>query len=91
MAAKYMKVKRVVLSIVTVAILLSQLSGCSVTSADELADMIADGESITIEVTLPSWSKLDEVDIVVKGWKPLDQVTTYTGFREDFDKLFRIN
>ena len=86
-----MKVKRVVLSIVTVAILLSQLSGCSVTSADELADMIADGESITIEVTLPSWSKLDEVDIVDKGWKPLDQVTTYTGFREDFDKLFRIN
>lgn len=86
-----MKVKRVVLSIVTVAILLSQLSGCSVTSADELADMIADGESITIEVTLPSWSKLDEVDIVDKGWKSLDQVTTYTGFREDFDKLFRIN
>lgn len=86
-----MKVKRIVLSIMTVAILLSQLSGCSVTSADELADMIADGENITIEVTLPSWSKLDEVDIIDKSWISLDQLTTYQEFREDFDKLFNIN
>lgn len=48
-------------------------------------------QDLSLRVTLPSGSKLNEVDVVDKTWVSLDQLTTYPGFREDFDKLFRIN
>lgn len=48
-------------------------------------------QDLSLRVTLPSGSKLNEVDVVDKTWVSLDQLTTYPGFREDFDKQFRIN
>lgn len=74
------KASSIIMAMFLVVVML--LSGCGSQGASE---------DLSINVKIPSWSKLDEVDIVDKQWVQLDQLVTYTGFREDFDKLFNIN
>jgi len=54
MAAKFMVVKKIVLSVLTVALITSQLAGCAMLQKDELLDMISNGDTITIEMTVPN-------------------------------------
>lgn len=53
MKGKYMKVKRVVLSTLTVVMIASQLCGCAAVSKDELEEMISETETVTIETAEP--------------------------------------
>ncbi len=53
MKGKYMNVKRVVLSTLTVVMIASQLCGCAAVSKDELEEMISESETVTIETAEP--------------------------------------
>lgn len=53
MKGKYMKIKRVVLSTLTVVMIASQLCGCAAVSKDELEEMIGETETVTIETAEP--------------------------------------
>lgn len=53
MKGKYMKIKRVVLSTLTVVMIASQLCGCAAVSKDELEEMISETETVTIETAEP--------------------------------------
>lgn len=48
-----MKIKRVVLSTLTVVMIASQLCGCAAVSKDELEEMISETETVTIETAEP--------------------------------------
>ena len=53
MKGKYMNVKRVVLSTLTVVMIASQLCGCAAVSKGELEEMISESETVTIETAEP--------------------------------------
>jgi hypothetical protein len=88
-----MRIKKLVIPILTLIILVSQLSGCAVMSSNEMVDMINQGQSVTIELPKPAY------DIVIKGqqqenidWVQLDQLKTFNqGFRQGVDEVFNIN
>lgn len=93
MAGKFMRIIKVVIPMLTLILIVSQISGCSIFKSSEMVDMINAGQSITIELSKPSY------DVVVKGqqqddavWTQLDQLKTFnTGFRQEFDELFNVN
>ena len=53
MARKFMREKRVVLSILTVAIIASQLAGCAIISQKNLVDMANESPTVEIEIAEP--------------------------------------
>lgn len=53
MARKFMREKRVVLSILTVAIITSQLAGCAIISQKNLVDMANESPTVEIEIAEP--------------------------------------
>lgn len=93
MAGKFMRIKKVIIPMITLIIIASQLAGCAVMESKEMIGMIDSGQSITIELPAPSYK------IEIKGqqqeqhaWTQLDQLKTHNnGFRQDFDTLFNIN
>ena len=93
MAIKFMRVKRMVLSVLTVALIASQLAGCAVLQKNELLDMISQGDTVTIEMTVPNWTPASAQQLADLSWVQLDQLTAYssTGFRGSIDTIFNIN
>lgn len=93
MAIKFMRVKRIVLSILTVAILASQLGGCAAVQKNELLEMLEQGETITIELPVTDWDSAQAKQLENVDWVELATLKTYTttGFRAEVDKLFNIN
>lgn len=93
MAAKHMKIKKIVLSIIAIAILTSQLAGCATISSSELVDLINEGETIVLEISVPEGEALDTMIETAMTPTELAQLDTYTenGFRNEFDKLFSVN
>lgn len=94
MDAKFMKIKRIIIPVITAVMMMSQLAGCALMSSSEMIDMIDQGQSIVLEVNEPS-----TYTISVKGeqkdeieWVQLDQLKTFnTGFRQGVDEVFNIN
>jgi len=50
MAARFLKLKKLVIPMISLIILASQLSGCAVLESREMLSMINKGQSITLEV-----------------------------------------
>ncbi len=92
MAAKHMKIRKIVLSIITIAILTSQLAGCAEVKSDELMKMIDEGDTVVIELSVPADENVNAAANVANP-SALDRSTLYndSGFRSEFDKLFNIN
>lgn len=93
MVGKFIKAKRLILSILIFAIIVLQLVGCENVYSKEMLDMINNGETITIELAKPSYDTTIKGEISDSiGWIQLDQIKTYNnGFRQDFDETFNIN
>lgn len=92
MAGKFMKVKTLVVPVISLIVLASQIFGTSVVASASMVDMINNGQEITIEVSQPSYS------VDVQGtqqqtfeWTQLDQLKTFNAFRQGFDEVFNIN
>ncbi len=93
MSGKFMRIRKVIVPMLTLIIMVSQLVGCSIMTSNEMVDMINQGQSITIELPAPAY------EINIRGqqqenidWVQLDQLKTFNnGFRQDIDSLLNIN
>ena len=63
MARKYMKIRRVVIPFLTLAIMLSQLSGCAVVSTEDIVDNPDDVTLVIEEPDLDTETDKNTVDI----------------------------
>lgn len=93
MSGIFMKLKKLVIPIITLVILTSQLSGCAIMTSKEMINMINNGETIAIELAIPEDGELAiEDDTEELDWVQLDQLKTHnTGYRQLFDEVFNIN
>ena len=94
MAAKFMKIKKIVIPTLTFILIASHLCGCAIFQPQEMVEAINQGQSVTIEVAEPSTydvkAEKGEKETEVT-WIQLDQLKTHSaGFRQGFDKQFNI-
>lgn len=79
MSGKFMKIKRILIPTLTLVMVASQLTGCASTTQKELYNMMANGESIAIEVVNPvDQSQGTELYF---NWVELASLNSYTDFR----------
>jgi len=94
MAGKYIKLKKIVIPVMTAIILCSQLAGCSTVTSNEMLDMLRNGSDIEIVMAVPSYDTgiVGMVQQTVQDRIQLDRLQTYTidGFRQEFDSIFNI-
>ena len=53
MASKFMRIKRVVIPLITLVILVSQISGCAIMNRDDAAGILADNDEVVVEYAEP--------------------------------------
>ena len=83
MSGKFLKIKKMVIPMITMVIIASQLMGCASASSKEFLDLLNKGEAIEIEVAVPeSIEEGTEKDL---EWVQLDQLSTYPEFRRAMD------
>lgn len=87
-----MNIKRVVISVLTLAVMVSQMAGCAFFNQNELSDMINSGRQVVLEVTVPNngGTVLGKQQSDVE-WIQLDQISSYSDFRSEFDNILNIN
>lgn len=73
MAAKYMRIKEIVIPFLTLVILLSQLSGCAVLSPSEVVEESQKGEEVVIEYADKDQSKNNESDDLTQAISNVQQ------------------
>ena len=88
MSGRFMKIKRLILPTLTMAIIASQLMGCAATSPSELQTMLQQGQQIEIEIAVPAFAEQGEEKTL--DWVQLDQLTTYDSFRKTMDDIMKI-
>lgn len=82
MARKYMKIRRVVIPFLTLAIMLSQLSGCAVVSPEDIVDNPDDVTLVIEEPDLDTETDKNTVDIDGKQYDISDNPSTDTPKQE---------
>ena len=84
MASKYMKIKRITLPMITVVLLVSQLTGCALFNQKEVEDTLSSNEQI--EVGIPD--KDNEQTSIPDSIKIPDEKLTYEemGLPSDFEE-----
>lgn len=87
MSGKFIKVKKVVLSTLTIWMVVSQLVGCGAPQSD-LLKLLQSNEQITLEVMLPLDETKGEIQPIT--WEPLATLTNYKSFRQDFDDTLQV-
>lgn len=88
MSGKFMKIKKLIIPTLTLAIMVSAMSGCSCSNQSELHKMIERGDSITIEVVEPDFEEQGTETTIT--WTELAKLTTYSEFRTAFENAFGI-
>ena len=53
MASRFMKIKKVVIPLITLVILVSQISGCAIMNRDDAAGILADNDEVVVEYAEP--------------------------------------
>ena len=87
MSGKFMKVKRVLIPVMTLVVIASQLTGCAGTTQQEAIDMANKNDSIEIEVAVPDEEGVQIAEVV---WVELGKLDTYPEFRAKIDDAFGI-
>lgn len=89
MSGKFMKVKKIAVSTLTLIMIASQLAGCAGVSQQEAVDMIDRNDTIEIEVAVPDdKTQEDTVHLHNEEWIELGSLTTYPEFRAKIDEIF---
>ena len=83
MSGKFLKIKKMVIPMITMVIIASQLMGCASASSKEFIDLLNKGEAIEIEVAVPE--SIEEGTEKALEWVQLDQLSTYPEFRRAMD------
>lgn len=81
-----MKVKKLVIPVLTLVMIASQLSGCASTSKKELASMIDNSQEIVIEVETPDFEVQGEHESI--SWTQLGLMTSNVNTREIVDSYY---
>jgi len=82
----FIKIRRIVVPLVTLALLSISLAGCAPYTARELSDTIREGGSVSIEFSQEA-SMLPAEGRLAKEWVQLDQLQTHSTLRTEFDRL----
>lgn len=93
MASKFMHIKKIVIPLMTVVLLVSQLSGCAMLNGNELVAALESGQTITLEIAEPTTYEIASVVGSQQqsiNWIQLDRLTTFPDFRIAFDKLINV-
>ncbi|MCM1561668.1 MAG: hypothetical protein NC123_19360 [Butyrivibrio sp.] len=85
MSGKFMKVKRILIPTITLAIMASQLMGCGAMGQSELLKMINRGEQIEIEVAVPAFHETEQGEESPLVWVELAQLETSPTIRSSWD------
>ena len=96
MAAKYMRIKEIVIPFLTLVILLSQLSGCAVLSPSEVVEESQKGEEVVIEYADKDQSKNNESDDLTQAISNVKQSETLAPMTNDelislFDRAYQFS
>ena len=85
MNKKFMRIKRMVIPVITLTIVASQLMGCAAVSQSELLSMINRGESIEIEVAVPAFAEQEQGIEPEISWEVLASLDTIKDLRKSWD------
>ena len=88
MSGKFMKVKRVVIPMITAVLIASQLVGCASASQNEMLNMINNQQMICIEVATPENAEQGEEKVL--EWEELAYLDNYEEFRLEMDDILMI-
>lgn len=83
MSGKFLKIKKMIIPMMTMVIIASQLMGCASASSKEFLALLDKGEAIEIEVAVPE--SIEEGTEKAFEWVQLDQLSTYPEFRRAMD------
>jgi hypothetical protein len=86
MSGKFMKVKKIVIPVLTLVMIASQLSGCASTGKQELANMIDNSQEVIIEVETPEFTVQGESEDMY--WTQLSLLSSNENTREIVDNYF---
>lgn len=90
MSGKFMKVKRILIPTITMAIIASQLMGCSALTQNELLAWINEGKQIEIEVATPDFYESEQGEENTLTWVELAQLETNPTLRNSWDDILLI-
>ncbi len=91
MNEKFMKVHKIVIHTITAVIIASQLMGCAAVSKSELLSMIDRGESIEIEVAVPTFAEQKQGEQLSElTWEELASLDTVKDLRKAWDNKLLI-
>lgn len=91
MNEKFMKVHKIVIHTITAVIIASQLMGCAAVSKSELLSMIDRGESIEIEVAVPTFAEEERHGTESElTWEELASLDTVKDLRKAWDNKLLI-
>lgn len=82
----FIKIRRIVVPLVTLTLLSISLAGCAPSTANQLRDTIREGGSVSIEFSQEA-SMLPAEGRLAKEWVQLDQLQTHSTLRTEFDRL----
>ncbi len=85
MNKKFMRIKRMVIPVITLTIVASQLMGCAAVSQSELLSMINRGESIEIEVAVPAFAEQELGEEQELVWTELASLDSQKDIRRGWD------
>lgn len=88
MSGKFMKVKRICISTLTLLVIASQLTGCASSTQKEMLNMYNNNQSITIEIAEPISQEQGEQREY--EWVELASLDTYSDFRMIVDDIMGI-
>lgn len=88
MNEKYMKIKKLTIPTLTMAIIASQLLGCGAVTQSELLKMINEGDAIEIEIAVPK--NVTETDENLLAWIVLASLTSHPDLRKEWDNTLKI-
>lgn len=88
MSGKFMKIKKLIIPTLTLAIMVSAMSGCSCSNQSELHKMIERGDSITIEVVEPDFEEQGTETTIT--WVELAKLMSYEDYRIGVDNALGV-
>lgn len=88
MSGKYMKVKRIMIPMITMVCIASQLMGCAAVSQNELLGMLERGREIEIEVAVPINEEQGEENALI--WEQLALLETAPEIRSSWEDILGI-
>lgn len=91
MAAKYMKIQKIVIPFITLLILVSQLTGCSPLTSKEALEEIDNGSDVVIEYSIPDDTQVNEDetknnDVIVSNTSVIIDGKEYSIDKTKFDE-----